>query len=354
MAKRTRKKWGRGWLRNHRKWLLFIVLSICLALAIFFAYRILGPNTEPFRDQKYFYIRSGSTYGQVIQALEEQGVVKDIRSFKWLSRQLNYPSHVHAGKYRIPPHMSNLALIRLLRSGRQTPVKLVINKLRTKGDFAAFIGARLEPDSLQMAIVLNDAIFLRQFGLDTNTALCAVLPNTYEFFWNTSAEDVFKRLNQEKEKFWTSVRHAEADSIGLTEDQVYILASIVEEETTKAKDKPLIASVYLNRLRVGMPLAADPTARFAFGDFTLRRITRKQTSFESDYNTYLRSGLPPGPICTPSLKTIDAVLHAPHTGYFYFCAKADFSGYNVYASTYREHLRNARAYQRALDSLNVH
>lgn len=354
MAKRIRKKQPLKSAAARWKWPIFIVLSVCLAFGIFFLYRVLGPNTKPFSDHKYFYIHTGSTYGEVVEGLQQQGIIKDINSFEWLSRQLDYPAHVHAGKYQINAHMSNLALIRLLRSGRQTPVKLVINKLRTKGDFAAFVAVRLEPDSATMSLLLNDQVYLRQFGLDTNTALCAVLPNTYEFFWNTSAEDIFTRLESEKEKFWTPARQADADSIGLTENQVYIMASIVEEETNKPKDKPLIASVYLNRLRTGMPLAADPTARFAVGDFTLKRITSKQTSVQSDYNTYLRPGLPPGPICTPSLKTIEAVLQAPHTNYFYFCAKADFSGYNVYAATYREHLKNARAYQRALDSLNVH
>lgn len=353
MTKRTRKKRRPG--RSVRwKWPIFIVCGIGLAFAIYLWLRILAPNTKPFSDQKYFYIHTGSSYREVVQALQEQGIIKNIQSFKWLSSKLNYPDHVHAGKYRIRAHMNNLAIIRLLRSGRQTPVNLIINKFRTKAEFAAFVGARLEPDSATMAMLLNDAVYLRQFGLDTNTAFCAILPNTYEFFWNTSAEDIFARLDKEKDKFWTPAREAAADSIGLSENQVYILASIVEEETNKARDKPIIASVYLNRLRVGMPLAADPTARFAFGDFTLRRITRTQTSFPSAYNTYLQPGLPPGPICTPSIKTIEAVLAAPHTGYFYFCASADFSGYNVYATTYKEHLRNARAYQRALDSLNVH
>lgn len=355
MAKKKRKTGGLGKRPARRwKWIIFLGLSVCLALGIFFGYRIFGPNTRPFSDHRYFYIHTGSSYSQVIRALKTQDIIKSVRSFDWLSRKLDYPTHVHAGKYEIKPGMSNLAIIRLLRSGRQTPVKLIINKLRTKMDFARLISSKLEPDSATLINLLDDDVYLRQFGLDTNSAFCAVLPNTYEFFWNTSAEEIFKRLNKEKIKFWNQKRQAEADTLGLTENQAYIMASIVEEETNKASDKPLIASVYLNRLRVGMPLAADPTARFAVGDFTLRRITSKQTSVQSEYNTYLRPGLPPGPICTPSIKTIDAVLHAPPTNYFYFCAKADLSGYNVYATTYRNHLKNARAYQRALDSLNVH
>jgi UPF0755 protein len=355
MVKQKRKKYPSVHFPDGKwKWIIFSLLSVLLALMIFFTYRVLGPNTAPFSDHKFFYIHSGSSYRQVVSALEEQGIVKHLKSFEWVARKLDYPTHVHAGKYDIHKGMSNLAIVRLLRSGRQTPVRLVINKLRTKADFASLISGKLEPDSLTMMTLLNDEVYLRQYGLDTNSALCAVIPNTYQFFWNTSPEDVFARLEKEKEKFWTPKRRAEADSIGLSEQQVYIMASIVEEETNKSRDKPLIASVYLNRLRAGMRLAADPTARFAVGDFSLRRITSKQTAFLSPYNTYLHTGLPPGPICTPSIKTIDAVLDAPETNYYYFCAKPDFSGYNVYAATYTQHLRNARAYQKALDSLQIH
>lgn len=353
VTQKRKKKTRRRFSSRTWKWALFCILSVGLAVVIFFGYRFLGPNTKPFSDHKYFYIKTGSSYRQVIDALKTQGIVKNIHSLEWVAERLHYPQHVHAGKYKITPGMNNLALIRLLRSGKQTPVRLILNKLRTKGDLAGFVSQQLEPDSLTLMELLDDNTYLRQFGLDTNTAMCAIIPNTYEFFWNTSAESFFARMVKEKDQFWTDKRKTEASTIGLTPQQVYIMASIVEEETNKSTDKPLIASVYLNRLRTGMRLAADPTARFAAGDFTLRRITGKQTLIASPYNTYRQPGLPPGPICTPSIRTIDAVLAAPHTDYLYFCAKADFSGYNVYATTYREHLRNARAYQRALDSLHI-
>jgi UPF0755 protein len=337
-----------------RKWGAFAVLAVVVAAAIYFGYRLIGPNTVPFSDHEYFYIRTGSGYRDVVGALEQQHIVRNIGSFEWVAKKMDYPRHVHAGRYRIKKGMSNVALVRLLRSGRQSPVRLVITKLRTKADFAAFVSHRLEADSAVLMALLDDQVYLRQFGLDTNTALSAVIPNTYQFFWNTSAEGVFTRLVREKDRFWTPRRRAEADSLGLSPTQVYILASIVEEETNKARDKPLVASVYLNRLHAGMPLAADPTARYAAGDFGLQRITSRQTAVKSPYNTYLHTGLPPGPICTPSIRTIEAVLHAPATSYYYFCARPDFSGYNAYARTYRQHLRNARAYQKALDSLGIH
>lgn len=356
MAKRRKKRRQSSHRSSggYRKWILFGALSICLVWIIYLSYRVIGPNTVPFSDHKYFYIHTGSTYHEVLNALKKQGIVKNIGSFEWLAKRMDYPRHIHAGRYEIRAGMSNLAIIRLLHSGRQAPVKLVINKLRTKADFASFISDRLEPDSATVMALLDDPVYLRQFGLDTNTVLCVVIPNTYFFFWNTSTEAFFKKLEEARKRFWNNKRTSEADALGLTDNQAYILASIVEEETTKSKDKPLVASVYLNRLRSGMRLAADPTAKFAVGDFSLQRITSKQTGFPSPYNTYLNKGLPPGPICTPSIHTIDAVLHAPETPYYYFCANANLSGYNVYAVTYGEHLKNAHAYQKALDSLNIH
>lgn len=329
------------------------LLAGALLFISYFAYRIFRPNTYPFREKTYFYIPTGSTYGEVLKALQRQHVVRNLRDFDWLARKLHYPQHIHPGRYAIKPGMSNLQLVHLLYSGKQAPVKLVINKLRTRQDLIRLVSRHLEADSASMATLLSDEVYLRQYGLDTNTALCAILPNTYFFFWNTSAEGFFKRMMQEYHRFWDSTRLQEAQALGLTPNEVMILASIVEEETHDNAEKPLIASVYLNRLRKGMRLAADPTVKYALGDFSLRRIYSKYTRFNSPYNTYLHKGLPPGPICTPSPASIDAVLHAPQTDYLYFCAKPDFSGTHVFASTYAAHLQNARRYQAALDSLHI-
>ncbi|MBX5439195.1 MAG: endolytic transglycosylase MltG [Thermoflavifilum sp.] len=329
------------------------LLAGALLFISYFAYRIFRPNTYPFREKTYFYIPTGSTYGEVLKALQRQHIVRNLRDFDWLARKLHYPQHIHPGRYAIKPGMSNLQLVHLLYSGKQAPVKLVINKLRTRQDLIRLVSRHLEADSASMATLLSDEVYLRQYGLDTNTALCAILPNTYFFFWNTSAEGFFKRMMQEYHRFWDSTRLQEAQALGLTPNEVMILASIVEEETHDNAEKPLIASVYLNRLRKGMRLAADPTVKYALGDFSLRRIYSKYTRFHSPYNTYLHEGLPPGPICTPSPASIDAVLHAPQTDYLYFCAKPDFSGTHVFASTYAAHLQNARRYQAALDSLHI-
>lgn len=338
---------------RRRNIIAFILVSLIVAMGIFYTYRVFGPNTAPFSDHKYFYIRTGSTYDDVLRGLLKQGIIRNEKSFDWLAKKAGYKGHVRAGRYEIKAGMSNFSIVKLLHSGRQTPVRLVINKLRTKADFIQLVSSRLEADSLTLGALLNDEVYLRQFGLDTNTAMCAIIPDTYDFFWNTDAEKTFQRLDEERDKFWNGERKAKAGQLGLTPIQVMILASIIEEETNRNKEKPFIASVYLNRMKMGMRLSADPTVKFAIGDFSLKRIYSKYTQNPSPYNTYMHAGLPPGPICTPSARTIDAVLAAPKTDYLYFCARPDFSGYHVFAATFSEHLTNARKYQLALDSLHI-
>ncbi len=250
--------------------------------------------------------------------------------------------------------MSNYAIVRLLRSGRQTPVQLVIGKLRTKEDFVRAVSTHLEADSVALRKMLSDSAYLAKFGLDTATALCAVMPNTYEFYWNTAANKAFRKIEKGFAAFWTEARISEAKALNLTPAEAITLASIVAEESNRRDEQPMIASTYLNRLKKGMKLQADPTAKYAAGDFALRRITSAQTSIASPYNTYYVSGLPPGPICTPSARTIEAVLAAPKTDYLYFCAKEDFSGYHRFAASYDEHLKNAQLYQHALNARGVH
>ncbi|MFB6454850.1 endolytic transglycosylase MltG [Chitinophaga sp. Hz27] len=329
--------------------ILLIAGCLIAGILVYVSYRVFGPNTKAFGDNKYFYVRTGSTYKDVLQGLQDQGIVRNTSSFNWLAKELGYPSRVKAGRYKIARGMSNFEIVKLLRSGKQAPVTLVINKLRTKDDFVRKISNNLEADSNALRAILRDQVYLRQFGLDTNTVMCAVVPNSYEFYWNTNAETVFKKLEKEREEFWTDERKAKAEKLGLTPVQITIVASIVEEETNKNDEKPLISSVYINRLRKGMRLQADPTVKFALQDFGLKRILEKHTLFDSPYNTYHYSGLPPGPICTPSEKSINAVLNTPDTDYLYFCARADFSGYHAFAATYAEHLENARKYQAELN-----
>jgi UPF0755 protein len=237
----------------------------------------------------------------------------------------------------------------LLKNGRQAPVNLVITKLRTREDLASLIGRKFECDSLSFMRFINNADTLGEFGLDTNTMMTMVFPDTYTYFWNTTPTRIFKKMQAAANAFWTEDRLKQAEARHLNRITAYILASIVEEETTRKDDKPKIASVYLNRISTGMRLSADPTVKFALRRFDLKRVYEKYLQVESPYNTYRNEGLPPGPICTPSLESLEAVLHAPDTKYFYFVAKPDFTGYSNFAETYAEHIKNAREYQKALD-----
>jgi UPF0755 protein len=347
MAKPRRKKTG-------KKRIILRVLGLAMLLtAVFLGWKVFGPNTGAFSKGDFVYIRSGSTYEQVKAMLQEDGFVRDMTSFDLLARRAGYPGHVRAGKYQVRKGMSNFNIIRLLRSGRQTPVKLVIKKLRTRADFIRLISTGLEADPAVLEHIMTDSVFLAQYGLDSNTAMCAIMPDTYEFYWNTDAEQVFRKIAKKYSGFWNEDRKIKARHLGLAPQEVIILASIVEEESNKNDEKPKIASVYLNRIRRGMRLQADPTARFAYGDFMIKRITSVQTSFLSPYNTYQVMGLPPGPICTPSEKSIDAVLRAEKTNYLYFCAREDFSGYHSFAATLKEHNDNARRYHEALNARGI-
>ncbi len=334
--------------KNRTGKIIFFILAFFLIIGGIIGYKIFGPNTASFNEGEYLYIRTGSGYSQVKETMERAGFIKDIKTFDLMAKRAGYPSMVKAGKYHIRKGMSNYHIIRMLRSGKQTPVKLVINKLRTKNDFVRFISTHLEADTSVLTAMLKDNVYLAQFGLDSNTALCAILPDTYEFWWNTDADKAYKKFAKYYKRFWTEDNLQKTKKLGLTPAEVFIVASIVEEETNYNPEKPTIASVYLNRIRTGMKLQADPTARFAYGDFTIRRITSAITSIPSPYNTYYTYGLPPGPICTPSRKSVEAVLNAPQTGYLYFCAKEDFSGMHRFAATYKEHQQNAIKYQQAL------
>lgn len=327
-----------------------ILFLIALAIGGYAAWNIFGPNVSAPAD-KYFYIKTGETYDEVIASLKEQKIVKGGFFFDRLVTQAKYKSNVKPGRYEIKDNSSIYALIKMLKAGKQSPVRLVINKIRLKEDLAGKIGKSFEIDSLEVINFLSNKDSIAVYNLNDNTLMSAIIPNTYELNWNISLKKIFSRLKSEEEKFWNTDRVQKAKAKNLSPLQVYIIASIVEEETNKAEDKPLVASVYKNRLLKGEKLQADPTVKFAMKDFLLKRILFSHLKYESPYNTYAHAGLPPGPICTPSIKTIDAVLDAPETNYMFFVAKPDFKGYSNFAVTYPEHQAFAKAYQNALDSL---
>lgn len=329
---------------------IFVIIVIIGLIAAWCGWKVFGPTVH--NPQKHFlYIKTGSTYADVKDSLLKNNMISNAFWFDQVSKYAGYPQKVKAGKYKVNNGMSLYHLVKMLRSGRQSPVNLVITKLRTKEDLAKKISDNFEIDSSSVMDFLNNEDLLKQYEVDTNTVMTDVIPNTYTYTWNTSMKNIFKKLYDENQKFWNEERKEKAERLNLTPIQVYTLASIVEEETNKNEDKGKIASVYINRLRKGMRLAADPTVKFAMRNFELKRIYHKHLQFPSAYNTYLNTGLPPGPICTPSIKTIDAVLNSPQTDYLFFVARSDFSGYSDFASTYQQHQVFAKAYQQALDSL---
>ena len=328
---------------------------IVLVLALVAGYLIWEVFIAGIRvpEKKYLLIPTGSDFNTVKQQLKDQQIIKPGFVFNQLANRLNYSEHIKPGRYLIKNGTSMWTLIRTLKVGQQTAVRLVINKIRTKEDLASKIGLQFEADSTEAIRFLLSNDSLKPYGLDTNTVMTVIIPNSYLFWWNGSFRKIFERLKSQHDLFWEGSRTAKAKKLGLRTAEVYTIASIVEEETNKAEDKGKIASVYLNRIKKGMKLEADPTVKYAMRNFGLKRIMNSHLSYPSPYNTYYRSGIPPGPICSASISSIDAVLDAPETDYLFFVAKPDFNGYSNFASNYADHLKYARAYQLALDSLII-
>jgi len=329
------------------------LLSFLVLLGlVYLGWVILGPGTDFSQKTKSLYVHTGKADREaVMDTLSAGGYIAHPALFDWAASVMGVWDNLKPGRYQIIQDGSLLHLLRALKNGHQTPIRLVINKVRTKESLAAVLGNFFECDSTRVIGYMNNPDSMKVYGLDTDDALCALIPNTYLINWNATPSQLFHRFFSVRRAFWTAARTEAARNLGLTPDQVYILASIVEEETNKDSDKPLIASVYLNRMAKGMPLAADPTVKFALREFELKRIYDQYTKVASPYNTYQNKGLPPGPICTPSVKTLDAVLSAPKTDYLFFVAKPDFSGYSNFSDNFADHERNAKAYQQALDSL---
>ena len=332
------------------KKIISILVVFVLIIAIFILWNVFGPTVKN-PDKKFLYIPTNSTYAQVKDSLKSDGLIANFFVFEKVANYADYPQNIKPGKYKITDGMSAYSLVKALRGGKQEPVNLVITKLRTKEDLAKRIARSFEVDSAEVIRFLNDPMALSKYDVDTLTVMTDVIPNTYTYQWTSPITDIFDKLDAENKKFWNEERMAKAKRLQLTPKEVYIMASIVEEETNKQEDKGKIASVYINRMHKGMRLAADPTVKYAMRDFGLKRIYHKHLAFPSPYNTYQNAGLPPGPICTPSIKTIDAVLDAPDTDYIFFVARADFSGFSDFASTYPQHLIYAKAYQQALDKI---
>lgn len=337
--------------------LLATLILICTGILLGHRYYkyIFAPNIYlSDKQSEFLYIPSGTDYQGLIHILNKNNYLKKQKGFEWLAQQKQFTSTIKAGKYKLRNNMSNNDLINLLRSGNQTPVRLTFNNIRTKQELAGIVSKYIEADSTSILYCIQDANVLKKYGFDHNTCLGLFIPNTYEFWWNTSAEGFVKRMHQEYEKFWTNERKNLANEAKLTPKEVSVLAAIVDEETIKADEKPLVAGLYINRLNKKIRLQADPTVKYALGDFSIQRVLKKDLEIDSPYNTYKYAGLPPGPIRIPSINGIDAVLNHSKHSYMYMCAKEDFSGYHNFAKTLKQHNQNAAKFHKALRERRIY
>jgi UPF0755 protein len=353
-AKTNSKAKSSGFFRKVIISLIVLIVIIGGGTAYYTYTKIYQPNVDiSGKEQTYIFIKTGSNFEQVMAYLSENHIIKNTSSFKWVAERKGYINKIKPGKYKIKKNMNNNELVNLLRSGNQEPVKLVFNEARTKNDFIEIIHTQIEADKKELNRLMNDDDFLKEFEVNSKNVLTLFIPNTYEFYWNTSAKEFFERMAKENKKFWTKNRMQKAEKIGLTKAEVSILASIVQQESRVVDEQPVIAGVYLNRLKKNMRLQADPTVIFAIGDFSIKRVLNVHLEFDSPYNTYKYTGLPPGPICMPYSTTIDAVLNRKAHNYIYFCAKEDFSGRHNFAANIAEHDKNAAKFRRALNARKI-
>ncbi|MCC6383895.1 MAG: endolytic transglycosylase MltG [Bacteroidia bacterium] len=331
---------------------IIILLMVIAGVRIYNAFE--APSIRVNNGSSTFlYIKTGSSFQDVLKELENQKLIQDKPGFIRTATIMKYKENIRPGRYQITDRMSNRQLVKLLRSGSQTPVKFTFNNLRTTGQLIAEMAAEFEPDSSSISSALFDSIILDSLGLDSISAGVIFIPNTYDIFWNITSANLIKRMVKEYNTFWSAERREKAKKLNLTLKQVSILASIVEQETQKKDEKPVIAGVYLNRLNKGWRLEADPTLVYASDNFSINRVLNIHKEIDSPFNTYKNFGLPPGPICLPSISSIDAVLNADGHDYMYFCARDDMSGYHVFASNYAEHQLNARRFQQALNRRGI-
>ena len=333
-----------------------LILGVIAGYIAYFGYNsIFTPNTS-FSDKEYeLKIPHNSSYNDVIEIIDSKDILVDSKSFDRVSGWMKYKKDVvPSGRYLIKKGWNNREIIGLLRSGNQKPVSVTFNNVRSIDQLAGLISKDLEVDSATLAQYFSTQDVLDHTGLSKETFMTAFIPNTYSMFWNVTPEKIVSRLNTEKEKFWNQKgRKEKAAKLEMTPDEIYTLASIVEKESQHGPERPTIAGLYLNRLKRGIALQADPTVVFANGDFELRRVLNKHLTFDSPYNTYKYNGLPPGPIYMPSIQSIDAVLDYEKHDYLYMCAKPGYGTKHAFAKTLRGHNKNANEYRSWLNKQGI-
>lgn len=338
---------------NARKYGKIAALVALMVLAAAFAAGSLIAFGDLVSDNTTVYIEDGETIGTLAERLAAEGYIRHPMRLKVTAAALKATGPLSAGRYDLRPGMNARSVVSLIKSGNQTPLNITFNNIRTLPQFAASLGRQFHCDSAAFASALTSDSIASVYGFRTEEFIGMFIPNTYQFYWTVSPEAFVERMNREYSNFWNDTRKSKLRRTGLTAKEVAALASIIDEETARTDEMAAIAGVYINRLRLGMPLQADPTVKYALGDFSLKRILNRHLKTDSPYNTYIYRGLPHGPIRMPSIAAIDAVLDYKEHDYLYFCARADFSGYHSFARTLAEHSRNARAYTNELNRRGI-
>ncbi len=349
--------------RKLSSWKKVLLLALLIVIVVggaklFSLYqKIYWPNVNLSEDHAHFYIPNGSDLELVAGLLESQGVIINRHSFEWLAERKNYRGNlIVPGKYQLKDGMSNDALIDHLRAGNgRLEVKVTFNNIRTLAELSGLLGNRLEPDSTEILNYLHQPEIMGHYGFNHENFITMFIPNTYHFDWATRVEEITERMASEYRRFWTADRKQKAKKLGLSQSEVVTLASIVQaEQRLHSSEHARIAGLYLNRLKRGMKLQSDPTVIYSLGDFTINRVLHEHLIIENAYNTYLHTGLPPGPILLPDISTIDAVLNAEQHNYIFMCAREDFSGYHYFATNLREHNNFAQRYRQALNKRKIY
>lgn len=336
-------------MKPSKRLIIFLFIAVLGISFTFYGYQmVFTPNVLVDREARELIIPDNVTFKSLQDQLYNGEYVRDIMAFSFLAKLMDYDENIRPGRYVLQANMSNYAAIKLLRSGNQVPVDITFNNVRILPELAEKItrNLALTPQQFDSAVLAFAAT--NTYGFNQQNVMAMFIPNTYEVYYNVSGAQLLERMYEEYENFWSDERKAKAQQIGLTPIEVSILASIVQAETIKADEAPVIAGLYINRLKKGIPLQADPTLKFAVGDFTLKRVLNVHKEVDSPYNTYRHAGLPPGPINMPEISSLQAVLNYKASNYYYMCAREDFSGYHNFSDNLAEHNRNAARYQRAL------
>ena len=335
--------------------IVIVACTVLLTTFSFYIYQVIrSPNILVGKPNKMVMIPHGISFKALRDSLYKGALVEDIVAFSFLARLMKYDQKIIPGCYALKTDMNNWEAIRLLKSGQQTPVHITFNNVRTHEELARKITNNIETSARAIEVLLNDSAFVSQYGFNLETIRAMFIPNTYEVYWTVTPQALVERMYQEYQRFWNRQRLSKAKALDLTPLEVSILASIVQEETTKMDEAPTIAGVYRNRLRKGMRLQSCPTLKYAMGNLLIKRILKKYQEIDSPYNTYKYKGLPPGPINIPSIAAIDAVLNLEEHDYLYFSAKENFSGYHRFATTLQGHIRNAKPYRQALNKAGMY